>query len=319
METKNNSLYLESIRGRWFRDYNVKYVDPYGLSGGLALWWDKSLRVSILYESQNIIHAVVEGGDFEIPVFCSFVYGPNNDNDRWEVWDVIRRLAPDPGSAWMSVGDYNDIASRDEKQGGLPRGMNRIWKFQNLLYDCGFLDLGFQDPKFTWNNNQTGEHHIKERHDRAVSNHCFLDAFSKVQVFHLDHAGSDHCPVLIYLKFCDKKTPRSFKFEKCWLEHPDYAKTVLESWRVSGVDLGNSFSVFCEKLSNCSRMLSSWSREAFPNNKKLLINSPWSCNSVCQVLLGKKNADWRLTLSVGLKWLGTKKKCIGSKGLESIG
>lgn len=304
METKNNSLYLESVRGRWFRGYNATYVDPRGLSGGLAVWWDTSINFTVLSESQNVIHACIKGGEFDIPVFASFVYGPTDDNERWRVWDCIRKLAPDEGCAWVSIGDFNDIASRGEKWGGNPKSLYKIWKFQSLLFDCGFFDMGFQGQEFTWTNNQIGPHYIKERLDRVVCNQAFSDHFLKAQVFHLDPVGLDHCPVFLQLNYCDKRTSRVFKFEQGWIDHPDFFSKVADSWMDDVNPSVSSLDAFCEKLSRCRRMLSLWSKEAFPNSKKQ-IDSLTAELQVCMNgdFTEEKNAEVAAILSkIELAW-----------------
>lgn len=73
---------MDNIRKRKFRFNKEFYVDPVGLSGGLAVWWDDSVYMEVLFHSKNIIHVVVSMDSFVKPCFCSFVYGPPRAQDR---------------------------------------------------------------------------------------------------------------------------------------------------------------------------------------------------------------------------------------------
>ena len=47
METRNGQEVMERIRKRMRYDGRY-YVDPEGLNGGLALWWNKEVEVRVL-------------------------------------------------------------------------------------------------------------------------------------------------------------------------------------------------------------------------------------------------------------------------------
>ncbi|KAF7841177.1 reverse transcriptase [Senna tora] len=99
------------------------YVPTCGLSGGLALWWDESIDLDILYSSKNLIH------------------------------DKLRGLAVRNGASWLCVGDFNDLLYHGEKWGRRPRASRKILSFQNLLNDCDLFDLDEKGLEFTWTNN----------------------------------------------------------------------------------------------------------------------------------------------------------------------
>lgn len=153
----------------------------------------------------------------------------------------------------------------------LIESMGRIWKFQGFLFDFGFIYMKFHGSNFTWSNNQLGEQHIKVRLDIAVCNAKFQEIFRNVQVLHLDPIGSDHCPILINLLFDEKRTPRCFKFEKRWVDHPDFKDIVTEGWyRMENEDLEvdglSSMIRFCDRINRCRSVLWDWSKKAYPRS-----------------------------------------------------
>ena len=50
------------------------------------------------------------------------------------------------------MGDYNEILSATKKCGGLERSQNQMEGFRSVINECGFQDMGYVGPKFTWCN-----------------------------------------------------------------------------------------------------------------------------------------------------------------------
>lgn len=88
--------------------------------------------------------------------------------------------------------------------------------------------------------------------------------------FHLDPIGSDHCPVLINTCFKEKLTPRTFKFEILWVDHPDFLEVVKEGWENGGWVSNGAMDEYVKMLNNCRRILIVWSKRVFQNNAKVL-------------------------------------------------
>lgn len=132
--------------------------------------------------------------------------------------------------------------------------------------------MGFkvQWASFTWSNNQLGEAHIKESLDRAVCNSKFLESLHRTLVLHLDPIGSDHCSLLVYFEYNYKRAPQVFKFDRFWVEHPDYWMVVEEGWKAKGILRELSWLEFEKNINNCRRILIEWSKNAFPNCRKII-------------------------------------------------
>ena len=71
--------------------------------------------------------------------------------------------------------------------------------FRDVLDECGFMDLGFMGPMFTWHKHFEN-YTVWERLDRAVATNDWFSMFPNTKVYHLDAITSDHKALLIHLK-----------------------------------------------------------------------------------------------------------------------
>lgn len=69
--------------------------------------------------------------------------------------------------------------------------------FREVTDECGFLDLGFVGPKFTWSRYYVDGHSIWERLDKGLATNSWFLKFLGTWVQHLRSDSSDHCPLLI--------------------------------------------------------------------------------------------------------------------------
>ncbi|KAF7826245.1 reverse transcriptase [Senna tora] len=244
METKCISKKMENLRNRWFRQGSSFYVDPIGQSGGLAVWWVDGLDIDVLHFSKNFIHMHVSSTDGDLNCFVTLIYGAPKEKDRENVWERIRKFAPVEGEGWLCVGDFNEISSPFEKQGGRVKSVSSLIRFQKFMSDCLLMDMNFNGAKFTWCN--------------------------KAQVFHLEPLGSDHCPIMVHLDFKDNLTPWVFKFEKMWTSHPQFKDVIMEAWSGSSQEECRAVDLFLKKLWRCRNFLIDWSKVEFPNNRKMI-------------------------------------------------
>ena len=119
VETKNKSRKLESIRRRIGRYGHRFYIDPMGLSGRLALWWNDAVDVHIIKASPNIIHTHCKCQSLNMDWFSSFVYVDCRDDFRGESWEVLNNLAGKINSLWFVIEDLNIIRAPKDKEGGI--------------------------------------------------------------------------------------------------------------------------------------------------------------------------------------------------------
>ena len=85
METRVNNGTVERRR-RGLRFPNMYYVEPEGISGGLALWWLESVKVEVIVAGKNFIHVKILAGLDPIEGHITFVYGPPKEQLRGSWW-----------------------------------------------------------------------------------------------------------------------------------------------------------------------------------------------------------------------------------------
>ncbi|KAI9123409.1 hypothetical protein K1719_004709 [Acacia pycnantha] len=89
-------------------------------------------------------------------------------------------------------------------------------------------------------------------------------------VFHVDPVGSDHHALVIDCCFSNEKSPRVFRFEANWVTHEGFLQIVKEGWNENGAALEDKVLDLIRRLDSCRRRLERWSKQEFPNFRKLI-------------------------------------------------
>ena len=102
---------------------------------------------------------------------------------------------------WLCIGDFNEISSAIEKEGGNIRLARQMTRFRDVIHYYGFHDLGFHGVPYTWFKNQPSEGRLQIHLDRALVNHAWKSKFIGVEVHHVNMSTLGHyCWHLGYLK-----------------------------------------------------------------------------------------------------------------------
>ncbi|KAH7864841.1 hypothetical protein Vadar_034499 [Vaccinium darrowii] len=268
MESKNNKVKMETIRRTLGFD-SSNYVDPEGLSGGLALWWNKDVEIEVELVSKNFVHAIVTDNSNKKVWAATFVYGCPSRAGREMIWDAIRDIAHFEILPWVCMGDFNQVLSVGDKLGGHIPSQRLISSFHDLISDCGLVDLEFKGPRFTWRNNRSGENFIMERIDMVFANSKWRELYDKAMVFVEPAIGSDHNPLILNTDVPFNKVGKPFRFESFWVTEDGCKTVVEESWK-RGQEGPLMYSL-CKKLRHCKDNLKSWSKDNF-GDLRLKIN-----------------------------------------------
>lgn len=102
--------------------------------------------------------------------------------------------------------------------------------FREVLDECGFIDLGFVGPEFTWHEHFEG-YMVWKRLDRAVATPEWLALFLDTKIYHLEVDASDHRLILITPDGMDCHQQRPFKFEQMWLTEQGCMDIVQAVWQ----------------------------------------------------------------------------------------
>ncbi|KAM1796201.1 hypothetical protein ACFX11_036464 [Malus domestica] len=151
-------------------------VPTMGATGGLSLWWNDPVQVTIIFSSKNLIHT-----------------------RRW----ISEVLQPCP-TLWFCGGDLNEYLWDSEKARGREESRSRPRFLQDFMSKMELVDLHFSGPTFTWRGSRNGSL-VQERLDRGMVNGSWQDCWPNTSVTHGTVRASDHCYLII------KTNPRSQK------------------------------------------------------------------------------------------------------------
>ena len=151
METKLQACRIEIVP-RCIGFGNVFVVDNIGKSGSLAFFWNSEVNVEIQNYSRRHINALVRTNCTGYHWKFTGFYGHPEAAKRKDLWALLRHLGILEPLAWLSMGDYNETIEDAEKVGSSLKPRGQMAAFRETL-ECRLVDLGFNGPRFTWNNN----------------------------------------------------------------------------------------------------------------------------------------------------------------------
>ena len=208
------------------------------------------------YSDYHIDAVITNSGNGFLWRFTGF-YGHPETHLREDSWKLLSFLNSQYNLPWFCCGDFNEILSMNEKIGGVSRSQCQMDKFRQAVNLCGFKDLGYYGPDFTWCNMKEGSDRILLRLDRAFANSEWLDHFKDQSVFHLVESTSDHCILIITNSPCSGyKRNRRFHFEAMWTKRED-CKAVIDAIWCSG-SLASTPEGIASNLQRCADALSCW-------------------------------------------------------------
>ena len=131
-----------------------------------------------------------------------------------------------------------------------------------MVNDCGFKDLGYLGPDFTWCNMQSGDSRKYLKLDRAFATIDWIDKFSEVKINHLVDSTSDHCALYV----ADPKAPkqsntRRFHFEAMWASNDECKNIIEAAWMAAGNV--NTAEGMAAALKACAMDLKAWSSATY--------------------------------------------------------
>uniref|UniRef100_A0A2N9IFR8 Uncharacterized protein n=1 Tax=Fagus sylvatica TaxID=28930 RepID=A0A2N9IFR8_FAGSY len=268
-ETKLDVHKLEILRCYW--GFGGKLVVPSrGQSGGLVLFWRRGVSVTVSSYSHHHIDAVVED-DKPQPWRITGFYGSPTSAGQRVAWDILRELSTHHQLPWLCGGDFNELLRGEEKWGRVARSEAQMARFRSVVDDCGFMDLGFSGPQYTWWNKRDGAARVLERLDRCFANAEWLVLFPSCRVHHLHGVFSDHRPLWMELNsVTNSPRPRRkhFRFEEMWTMDPSCEETVRQAW--AKTQHGTPMYQVTEKIKTSRADLKEWSFTHFGSVRYLI-------------------------------------------------
>ncbi|GJN40320.1 hypothetical protein PR202_gb29523 [Eleusine coracana subsp. coracana] len=238
-------------------------VPAVGKLGGLRLMWNDEVNLSIIHSCHHLILAndVLKPNNLSYNLVC--IYGDPHHLQTTTIWqEVSHFVLAFPNTPTFCMGDLNNIVNANTKFGPNPVNTARIHNFCCLVKECGFFDLGYSGPAYTWTNKHFCANPTFQRLDRCLANVECCTVFPTTTVYHLPMFYNDHAPVLAVLQSKVNKTRKPFWFENWWLLEKDFQPTAIQSWNKTASKAFNA----CIHL---AKDLKIWSRKKKPINEQL--------------------------------------------------
>jgi hypothetical protein len=123
---------------------NCFVVDGVGKGGGLALYWDESIKLDIVSYGLHHIDTAVWSMEMNMEWRASFVNGEPRVQDRHLMWNLLKRIKPMQSAPWVMIGDFNEALWGFEHFSLHKRAEHQMEDFQDVLSQCNLHDIGFQ-------------------------------------------------------------------------------------------------------------------------------------------------------------------------------
>ena len=128
----------------WFGFDHAFGVKSEGLSGGLALFWNRDSVVRLNSFSRSHIDVMVTN-DLTCDVEWRFTgfYGEPVRSRRNRSWELLKFFRREFDNPWLCAGDFNEVLCSSEQFGGNEREDWKMGGFIDTFEECRFSDLGY--------------------------------------------------------------------------------------------------------------------------------------------------------------------------------
>ena len=86
-----------------------------------------------------------------------------------KTWELIEKVRMDTRGPLIMFGDFDEILTHQEKEGGNRRPERDMEAFRECIDACGLRDLGYRGSIFTWSRGLSSTTMIRERLDRFLA------------------------------------------------------------------------------------------------------------------------------------------------------
>lgn len=175
--------------------------------------------------------------------------------------DIIMLKKGFGGSLWCVCGDFNAVKCDYERRGiGGRSQVQEQNDFRIFIEDLSLVDLPVLGNRFTW---FMPDGFAMSRIDIFLLSEGWVNHWGVATQWAGDKDVSDHCPIILKCEIANWG-PKPFRFNNCWLQHPDFKSFVEEPW----VDLELSsrrIFYFKLKLKLLKERIKVWNAEVFGN------------------------------------------------------
>lgn len=203
-------------------------------------------------------HSKLRGGFWTL-LTC---YCPAARNEKGDFWNMLCLLIKEGSTNWACIGDFNEVLTQVERQGGHPVTSSKNFLLQLFLDEVQGVDIGFTGNKYTWCNKRGGLANIRERLDRVISSIEWRTNHGNARVTHLNAHHSDHAPLILNLNLDHPRLPRPFRFQKVWKKRDSTCYTIVKKAWSERVENARRISIG-RRISNTAKALQLWNKKHF--------------------------------------------------------
>ena len=165
-----------------------------GFSGWHFVTLEKGKCSATIRSTSQAIHTLVGVDGRDVILSCLYVQPHFNMKELF--WTGMEVLAKKNTLPWVVIGDFNDIASIDEKWSGAQFCLSKARLFVERVDAFSLFDMGATGVRFTWFRKVHGKVTIRERLDRVLVNTPAQLLFPESRLVNLPSLCSDHHPIL---------------------------------------------------------------------------------------------------------------------------
>lgn len=168
------------------------------------------------------------------------VYDFSDTGPRAMLWNHLAQT-PLPEAKWVLAGDFNNIESLQDKQGGTNKtsiGTREMEAWNRLLVRLGVRDAfhigAFRrksDKAFTWTNAHNDATMVQSRIDRIYVPIQLATVGGSHEILPEIQDISDHSGVIMHFRNTGPKKSKQPYFNKGLLRHPESKEALLNTWR----------------------------------------------------------------------------------------
>lgn len=204
------------------------------MSGGMWLLWKNDIinpfSLQVIHLASRFIACRIVYLSSATSFVAVFVYAPAQLADKFDFWYEVVEYVNSLGEPFLISGDFNELSSMLDKQGGAPLLLSRLSQFQNILSGTNSIELAFYGHPFTWRWKRGGPDNTLERLNKATASPCWFSLFPNAKLYNHVFSSSDHCQVSLCLCNTSVKKAPPFRFEKMWCMRKDFDILIKKAW-----------------------------------------------------------------------------------------
>ena len=173
------------------------YVLPVNHSGGIAVLWNNGpIHASVLFKETRAIHLLIHDVQTTQTCVVSGIYAPAQEKDKPTFWNHLCKLNSIFDVPWCLIGDFNELASPDEKLGGQTISIHKYDRLNSFIRTINAESIQVKGRLFTWKK-RIHTHLIYERLNRSIARNDWMTRYPDTFEIHGSFTCSDHCPIIL--------------------------------------------------------------------------------------------------------------------------